>query len=119
MTIPLFWQCFIACLIGNIIHVSFKIRSLSIDYKKANLPFSIGQYFKDDKFALVADAAASFGLVYLADEWLHNEYILGKIKTFFVFIGFTGSYVILQFTSVAKSKFRKIVDEKTNIADGK
>jgi hypothetical protein len=35
----------------------------------------------------------------------------------FVFIGFTGSYVILQLMSVAKKKFRNAVDYKTTISD--
>jgi hypothetical protein len=35
----------------------------------------------------------------------------------FVFIGYTGSHVILQLMSVAKKKFRLAVDYKTNISD--
>jgi hypothetical protein len=81
MTRELFIECFIACLIGNVIHIAFK--------------------------------------AYLADEWINNEYVMGKIKTLFIVIGFTGSYFILYFASVSKKKFQKIVDEKTDIADGK
>lgn len=119
MSTELYIQCFVACVIGNLIHITFKILGLSKDYKKANMPFSLGQYFKDDGWALLADFAASAGLVYIADEWINDPAIMGKIKTAFVVVGFTGSYVILYFTSRAKAKFQKVVDEKTNIADGK
>lgn len=118
MTTELYIKCFIACVIGNLIHICFKIYGLSKDYRKANMKFSLGNYFKDDGFALLFDFAASAGLVYAADEWLHDPIILGKIKTAFIIVGFTGSYVILFFASKAKRRFRETVDEKTNKADG-
>jgi len=121
MTHEQWFECLVACIVGNLLHVCFKIFSLNKDYKKANMEFSIVQYFKDDKWALIMDVAASFALVYLADEWLGEigNYALSKIKSVFVFIGFTGSYVILQAMSVAKKRFRTVVDAKSNIADGK
>jgi len=119
MTLEIYVQCFIACLIGNIAHIAFKMYSLSQDYKKANMEFSSRQYMKDDKYALIADAICSLVLVYIVDEWVDNEYIIGKIKTGFILIGFTGSYVLMYFASAAKKKFRKVVDEKTDIADEK
>jgi len=121
MTHEQWFDCLLACLVGNGLHVCFKIFSLNKDYKKANMEFSFAQYIRDDKWALLMDVAASFALVYLADEWLSEigNYALNKIKSVFVFIGFTGSYVILQAMSVAKKRFRTVVDAKSNIADGK
>jgi len=118
MTTELYIDCLVACFIGNIIHVAVKIRSLYIDHKRANLEFTILKYLKDDKWALIVDFLASFALVYVIDEWLDmDSRIIGKIKSIFIFIGFTGSYIILQLMSVAKKNFRKAVDHKTNIAD--
>lgn len=118
MTHEIYLKCVLACLIGNILHVAFKIRSLSVDHKAANLQFSFGKYIKDDKIALIVDALSSFGLVYLADEWLDfDERILGKIKSIFIFVGFSGSYIVMQLMSVATAKFRAAVDFKTNKSD--
>jgi len=118
MTHELYIQCVIACLIGNILHVAFKILSMAQDHKVANLQFSVRTYLRDDKWALIVDAAASFALVYLIDEWIDfGPPIAGKVKSIFVFVGFTGSYVILQLMSVAKSNFRKAIDFKTDKAD--
>jgi len=118
MTTQLYIQCVIACLIGNILHIGFKILSLQKDHKIANLEFSVIHYLRDDKWALLMDVFASFAVVYLIDEFLDmDSRLIGKIKTIFVFVGFTGSYVILQIMSVAKSNFRKAVDYKTNQAD--
>jgi len=93
--------------------------SLSQDYNKANMEFTFAQYMKDDKWALIADLVCSLVLVYVADEWLDNEYIMGKIKTGFVLVGFSGSYVILFLASRAKKRFQNEVDKKTDKADGK
>ena len=118
MTTELYIKCFIACLIGNILHVLVKIMSLQKDHKVANLEFSVIKYLKDDAWALVTDVFASFCLVYVVDEILSiDSRLMDKIKIVFIFIGFSGSYVILQVMSVAKSNFRKAVDYKTTQAD--
>lgn len=118
MTAELYLQCFIACFIGNLTHIAFKVKSLSDDHKIANLQFSFIEYLKMDKWALLLDVAASFALVYIIDEWLDmDSRIISKIKTLFFFVGITGSYAVLQLTSVAKKRFRAAVDHKTNKAD--
>jgi len=120
MTTELYIHCVIASMVGVLFHVAIKIKSLWEDHKKANLQFSVRQYFIDDWIALIVDILASLILVYLVDEWLDfDSKLLGKIKSVFFFVGFTGSYVILQFLSVAKKNFRKSIDYKTNIADEK
>lgn len=117
MTTELYLKCFVACLIGNLIHVAFKIASLSKDYEVANMPFSLGLYLKKDKWALIFDAIGSFALVYVADEIIQSPYIMDKIKLVFILIGIGGSYVVMQIFSVAKKQFRGEVDKKTNLAD--
>jgi len=118
MTLQLYIHCVIACLIGNLLHVGFKILSLQKDHKVANLEFSVIKYLREDKWALLMDVFASFAVVYIIDEFMEmDSRLIGKIKTIFIFVGFTGSYVILQIMSVAKSNFRKAVDFKTTQAD--
>lgn len=113
----LFIDCFIACLIGNIIHLAIAYAKISKDFKTANLTLTLWQYVKNERAAIIADLAASMGLVYLADEWLYSEYVLEKIKTAFVLVGLSGSYLIMWGLSKSKSVLQKAVDEKTNIAD--
>lgn len=118
MTTELYIHCLAASLIGALLHVLVKIRSLAQDHKVANLEFSIKDYLNKDKWALIVDVLCSLILVYVIDEWLEmDSRIIGKIKSIFVFVGFTGSYVVLQLMSVAKKKFRDAVDYKTNEAD--
>lgn len=120
MTHELFIHCYIACLIGNVAHIAIKWNSTRIDYKKANEePPSLWEFLKMEKSAVIADAISSLGLVYIADEWIDSEYVVSKIKTLFVFVGFTGSYLIMQVSSVSKTRLRSIIDKKTDIADNK
>lgn len=120
MTHEQFIHCYVACLIGNIAHIAIKWNSTGVDYKKANeVPLSLWEFLKMEKRAVIADAVSSLGLVYIADEWLNSEYVVSKIKTLFIFVGFTGSYLIMQLSSVSKARLRSIVDRKTDIADNK
>lgn len=115
-------NCIVACLIGNVIHIIFKMISLAKDHKSerkmnADFPeFDWKKYIKDDKWALIGDLVGSFAMVYLADEWLgtFGNYFMEKLKTVFVFVGMGGSFVITHLFGAAKDKFRKTVQEYRN-----
>lgn len=115
----LFIQCYVACLIGNIIHLAIAYYGRSRDYKASKMHLGLWEFIKMEKAALLADFFASMGMVYVADEWINSEYVMGKIKTAFVLVGFTGSYLILFLTSRSKSKYRDEVDKKTDNGEGK
>jgi hypothetical protein len=111
-------KCFTACLIGNLCHVVWKIYTLHLDFKLANEHFSIKKYFAGDWPAIAIDLIFSFAVVYVADELLgHSEYLLNKVKILFLFVGFSGSVVFHSLMSRAETKFRQIVDKKTNELD--
>jgi hypothetical protein len=118
MTTQIYIHCVVASLLGVVFHIAVKVKSLHDDHKVANLKFSVAQYLKDDWIALVVDVLAALILVYLVSEWVEEDSkILNKVKSIFVFVGYTGSSVLMQVLSVAKRNFRKAVDYKTNIAD--
>ena len=108
----------IACLLGNVCHITFKIMSLRRDYKNANHPFTLKQYFIDDAYPIFGDVVFSFAVVYLTDEFLfHIPWLFDSLKIMFFTVGFFGSYLILYFLSGAEKRIRKIIDDKTNTAD--
>lgn len=118
MTHEIYFKCVIACLIGNIFHITAKILILWKDHKNANLKFSLRQYFKDDYVPIIGDAVFSFGIVYLLDEIVgYVPWAINFVKAFFVLLGFGGSYVILNILSKSEKKLRQAIDYKTNIAD--
>lgn len=117
MTTELYIECYVACLIGNIIHLSIAYRNRNRDYASVNNVLGFMEFIKMERAAIISDFFASMGLVYIAGEWIDSPYIMGKIKTAFIIIGFTGSYFILLLTSRSKAQFLKDADKKSNIAD--
>lgn len=113
----LYIECYIACLIGNLIHLLLAYYDRHKDMKALNEKMSLIDFVKIERAAVMANFAASMGLVYVADEWLDNPYIMGKIKTFFVVVGVTGSYFVLKLVGMSKRIVRQQADVKSNIAD--
>jgi len=111
-------HCFIACLIGNVIHLLALARSRYIDYEKNNEKLPFGEFLYRERWGILLDFFGSMGIVYAADEWIgNNPFIMGKIKTLFIVIGISGSWAIMQVVSQTKKRFRASVDVKSNIAD--
>ena len=110
-------EIFIACIIGNIIHILTKIRGLQKDHKNEDMEFSLKKYFRDDKWALIGDLVGSLAIVYAADEWLgmFGNYFMDKVKTLFIFVGMGGSFVISHVFGAAKDRFRREVKIKREI----
>lgn len=113
----LHFECYVACLIGNVIHLAVAYYNRTKDFKSVNSVLPFWEFVKLERAAIIADLVASVGLVYIADEWINSDFVMGKIKTLFVVVGFTGSYAILLLTSRSKAKFQSIADKKSNVAD--
>ena len=120
MTHDVYIKCVIACLIGNLLHILIAILKRFSENRAANIPFSVGRYIKDDKWVFISDAAFSFVIVYVFDEWGDfTPWFMEKAKTFFLFVGFTGGSVFNAMLSVSKKKFIGYVDRASDVAEGK
>lgn len=118
MTKEQYINAVLACLLGIVLQVIYKITRMKNKAKISNTEFSIKEWFKDDMWVLLLNTISPFIIVWAIDEWLSfDNKIADKIKSIFVFVGFSGSQVIMGFLSVADKKFNKIIDEKTNVAD--
>lgn len=111
---------FLAGTLGVIFQICvIKIPKLQAQSKVANHAFSYKQYFKDDLAAIIGSFVSVFIMIVCIDELLQVKPELSKyIKWLFVFVGFTGSSIIQAVLSVTSNKIMKIIDVKTNIADG-
>ncbi len=121
MTAQLYLQCFIIGLVGILFHVFvIKLPSVKERSRVANKPFSIQSYLADDWVALGASLITLIACLLFIDEvlkWRPN--IINYIKFGFLFVGYTGSSILLSVLSQADKKINSIVDKKTDIADGK
>jgi len=111
-------------LVSGFLGMAFHIFAVKLpSYKKScvagNIPFTAKGYFNCDFMAIVAAALSVIMAVWLMDELIatYNP-IQNYIKFFMIFVGFTGSSVLIAWLGRATSSALSIIDKKTNIADG-
>lgn len=108
-------------LAGVLFHSLLKLNSLLTDARKANMNFNWYKDYVYRDFPSIAMSLLSVGIWYLVFGEIAAKYtnVDDFARVSFVAMGGIGSYVIQLFMSKAKKQIRKVIDEKTNIADGK
>ena len=121
MTANLYINCVIGGILGILFHIFvLKLPAVRARAKAANVPFKMSDYFKDDYLAIVASLLTVIILVWVLDEIIgYNPSFMRYIKFFFIFIGYTGSSVLVNVFGKFDKEVQKIVDIKTDISDGK
>lgn len=119
MTQQLYINCIIGGLFGMLFHIfAIKLPAVRSRAKAANLPFSVKDYFKDDWLAITASFLCVLILVWVLDEIIgYNPSFLRYTKFFFVFVGYTGSSILVGMLGKFDKQVQNIVDIKTNQLD--
>lgn len=109
-----------AGLLGVVTHCLCKAKDI-IDYaEKANIKFSVKEYFKKDWLSVgLSIMSVLIWLLIWGEVGAKYPKILDFIHFSFIVMGFLGSYIIQKFFSKGKSYISDIIDKKTNIADDK
>lgn len=117
----LYFQCFVAGLLGVLCYMFFvKIPAFRKRSLAANKEFSVGKYLKDDWITVVSSIlTVAVGVFCLSELLTLNDYILKYIRFFFVAVGFMGSSLLHPLLSKTEKAITKTIDRKSNIADGK
>jgi hypothetical protein len=105
---------------GFIFHSLIKLKSLNDDSVAANLQFNVWKdYIIKDIYGILASLFSPCVWLLLFGEIAAQYPGLEKFSlTSFFVMGALGSYVLQLLLGQAKKQIRKVVDEKTNIADG-
>jgi hypothetical protein len=108
-------------MLGLLFHVFvIKLPALKKRSAVANIHFSFGNYLQDDWIALSASVIALIIALMGIDELIKYKPIVGEfVKWLFVFVGYTGSSTLQALLSKTDTAINKIVDRKTDVADGK
>lgn len=111
--------CFCAGILGISFHIfAIKLPSLQRRAKVANTKFSLKDYFADDWVSLGASIITVLIAILALDELLgYRPNLLGYIKYFFFFVGFTGSSILVSLLGKTDKAINAIIDTKTDIAD--
>lgn len=121
MTTLAFLQSFGAGVLGILFHIFvIKLPSLKKRSQAANLSFTFKEYIQEDWLALAASFIALFIALMVIDEVVKYKPIIADfLKWIFVFIGYTGSSTLVALLSKTDTVINKVVDIKTDVADGK
>lgn len=120
MDLKIYAGCLIAGVLGILFHLILNINKTKKRFNVANLEFDFGMYVKGEIWALIASLLTVVIATYLIDELANfRPEILEWIKFFFVFVGYSGSSLLVGILGKANSYVNKVVDAKTDIADEK
>lgn len=117
--LSLYVLCFVCGVIGQLLHLFVvKLPAEKRRAKKANIKFSLVEYFKEDWIAIGANTVAMLGLVILLDEIIgFNPSFVRGIKFGYIGFGYSGSSALIALLGKYGIKNEDIVDKKTDIAD--
>lgn len=117
---PSQYLVFLGCLVlGQALHLAVKAKSLQKKASAANMPFNIkDDFFKKDFIEIFITLICGFMVLVGYSEIVGFEpRIADSQKIFFMFVGYTGSSLVLSLLSKADKSVMKYIDQKTNIAD--
>lgn len=118
MTIQIYLWCTISAMLGSLIQIAFKARSLKTKAKVSNIEFSFAQFIKDDWLSIVSNQIVIFVALVALDEIVGvDSKAMNYIKLIFCFIGYAGNDVALRLFSFADKRLNSAIDFKTNKAD--
>lgn len=120
LTFTNYIECLVAGLLGMCLHLVVKIRGIKARAKVANENFDIASYLKDDCMAIASSFVTVLIFLLILDEVLGiKPAVRPYLKFGFIFVGFTGSSILISVLGTAQDKLNKVIDIKTDIADKK
>lgn len=111
MSTQIYMMCFLLGSLGLLFHLfAVKIPAVKSRAKAANVPFTMGNYFKEDYLAIIASFITIVIAVFLLDEIIgYKPELIKYLKFFFVFIGYTGSSLLIGALGKADGLIKEIV----------
>jgi len=112
-------QYLIAGLLGLLFVTLAKMQGLKKDFRVANQPFVLKKFIDGEIVGIAMSLTVILLMAVTLDEWIQIKPEVEKFVTvIFALGGAIGSWAFLLFLGGSKKYIRKIIDEKTNIADG-
>ena len=109
----------LAGLLGLIFVTLAKMQTLKKDFKVANQTFVIKKFFQDELIGIIMSFIVILLMAVTLKEWLYIKPGVEKYVTIiFSLGGAIGSWAFLLLLGNSKKYIRKVIDAKTNIADG-
>lgn len=109
-----------AGLLGLLFVTLAKASSMKKDFEVANQTFVFKKFIKDELIAISMSFIVILLMAITIKEWVKvSPKVSDYVTIIFAMGGAIGSWAFLLFLGKSKRYIRKIIDEKTNMADGK
>lgn len=117
----IYLQCIIAGLAGLLFHIfCVKLPALKKRAKLANTNFKVVDYFIDDWLTICGSILTIGIVVFMLDEFAKiDARVMEYVKWFFLAVGYMGSSFLQSILSNTDNAINKVIDTKTDKADGK
>lgn len=109
---------FLISLLGMVLQMLLKIKSIQEKAKKANVIFSIKEYLRDDWVSHGISLVTIIMFMFFITELVNFNAIVSKyLKIGFAFVGYSSADIASRIFSVVNKRVNNAIDYKTTIAD--
>lgn len=116
--VSLYLECFAVGILGMLIHIGGKIKSIQDKARIANVSFKPIDYFTEDWLSMGVSVVTIFMAMFFISDVLHlKPEVLYYVKFGFAFIGYTGSDIASRLFGAVNKRVNQVIDKKTTIAD--
>ena len=114
----IYTECFLIAMLGLVLQVLLKYKSLHEKATKANIKMNLADYLKQDWLMLIASVITIGIFLFMLDDIVNfHVKAINWVKFLFCFVGYTGSDIMLRLFSAANKKLNNIIDAKTTESD--
>lgn len=111
---------FLAGFLGLLFVTLHKIQDMKKDFAIANQKFVLKKFFQDELIGILMSFIVIILMAITVKEWMNvSPKVADYVTIIFALGGAIGSWAFLLLLGGSKKYIRRIVDEKTNIADEK
>src|SRR6478735_7737712 len=104
--------------LGMILQMLLKAKSIQDKAKKANLEFSLREYFFDDWLSHAVSVTTIVMFLFFVTEAINfNQMVANYLKIGFAFIGYSSADIASRIFSVVNKRVNNAIDYKTTQAD--
>lgn len=109
---------FFLALLGMVLQMLLKARSIQDKAKKANLIFSFREYFLDDWLSHAVSITTIVMFLFFVTEFINFSAIVADyLKVGFAFVGYSSADIASRIFSVVNKRVNSAIDYKTTQAD--
>jgi hypothetical protein len=114
MNLQLYLACFGVALVGMLLQIVLKLKSLQDKATAANVEFNARIYFRKDWLSTIASLLTIILFLLFIDNILKwKPAVVDFLKIFFGFVGYTGSDIASRLFSVVNKQINNVIDLKT------